>query len=85
MGTDTAMTADTDIRPFTVDIAEEAIVDLRRRLAAWRAPEREPVEDRSQGVQLGTVQNLADYWATERDWRRCEAKLNGTVALSRNR
>jgi hypothetical protein len=64
------------IRPFHVDIAEEAIVDLRRRIAAWRPPEREPVDDQSQGVQLATVRDLADYWAAEYDWRRCEAKLN---------
>jgi epoxide hydrolase-like protein len=76
-GTGTAATdADTAVRPFHVDIAEEAIVDLRRRIAAWRPPEREPVDDQSQGVQLTTVQDLANYWATEYDWRRCEAKLN---------
>jgi hypothetical protein len=59
-----AMNADTAIRPFRVDVAEEAIVDLRRRIAAWRPPEREPVDDQSQGVQLAAVQDLADYWAT---------------------
>jgi pimeloyl-ACP methyl ester carboxylesterase len=73
-------TADTDtntaVRPFHVHIAEEAIVDLQRRIAAWRQPEREPVDDQSQGVQLTTMQNLAEYWATEYDWRRGEAKLN---------
>jgi len=66
----------TEIRPFHVDIAEEAIDDLRRRIQAWRPPEREPVDDQSQGVQLATVQSLANYWATEYDWRPCEAKLN---------
>jgi hypothetical protein len=71
-----AMNADTTIRPFHVDIAEEAIADLRRRIAAWRPPEREPVDDQSQGVQLATVQDLANYWATEYDWHRCQAKLN---------
>jgi pimeloyl-ACP methyl ester carboxylesterase len=71
-----ATNADTAIRPFHVDIAEEAVDDLRRRIAAWRPPEREPVDDQSQGVQLATVRDLADYWATEYDWRRCEAKLN---------
>jgi pimeloyl-ACP methyl ester carboxylesterase len=64
------------VRPFHVNIAEEAIVDPRRRIAAWRPPEREPVDDQSQGVQLATVQDLANYWATEYDWRRCEARLN---------
>src|SRR5215467_7735408 len=77
MSTDAAgMSADPAVRPFRVDIAEEAIADLRRRVAAWRPPEREPVGDQSQGVQLATVQNLANYWTTEYDWRRCEAKLN---------
>ena len=71
-----AMNADTAVRPFHVDIAEEAVVDLRRRIAAWRPPEREPVDDQSQGVQLATVRDLASHWATEYDWRRCEAKLN---------
>jgi pimeloyl-ACP methyl ester carboxylesterase len=77
MSTGTAGTnADTAVRPFRVDIAEDAVDDLRRRIAAWRPPEREPVDDQSQGVQLATVRDLADYWATEYDWRRCEAKLN---------
>src|SRR5262249_30381436 len=71
-----AMNADPAVRPFRVDIAEEAIADLRRRVAAWRPPEREPVGDQSQGVQLAAVQDLANYWATEYDWRGCEAKLN---------
>jgi pimeloyl-ACP methyl ester carboxylesterase len=71
-----AINADPAVRPFHVDVGEEAIVDLRRRIAAWRPPEREPVDDQSQGVQLATVQDLANYWATEYDWRRCEAKLN---------
>jgi len=70
------MNADPAVRPFHVGMAEEAIADLRRRIAAWRPPEREPVDDQSQGVQLATVQALASYWATEYDWRRCEAKLN---------
>jgi len=72
----TAVNADMAVRPFRVDIAEEAVADLRRRIAAWRPPEREPVDDQSQGVQLVTVQDLANYWATEYDWRGCEAKLN---------
>src|SRR5262252_2795675 len=77
MSTDAAgMSADPAVRPFRVDIAGEAIADLRRRIAAWRPPEREPVDDQSQGVQLATVQDLATYGATEYDWRRCEAKLN---------
>jgi pimeloyl-ACP methyl ester carboxylesterase len=71
-----ATNTDTTVRPFHVHIDEEAIIDLQRRIAAWRPPEREPVDDQSQGVQLATVQHLADYWAAEYDWRRCEAKLN---------
>src|SRR6516162_1763416 len=71
-----AMGADAAVQPFRVDIAEEAIADLQRRIATWRPPEREPVDDQSQGVQLVTVQDLANYWATEYDWRGCEAKLN---------
>jgi pimeloyl-ACP methyl ester carboxylesterase len=77
MNPDTAATnADAAIRPFQVKIADEAIADLRQRIAAWRPPEPEPVDDQSQGVQLQTVQDLASYWAAEYDWRRCEAKLN---------
>jgi pimeloyl-ACP methyl ester carboxylesterase len=56
--------------------ADEAVADLRRRIAARRWPSRELVADRSQGGQLATVQELARYWATDYDWRKCEAKLN---------
>jgi pimeloyl-ACP methyl ester carboxylesterase len=66
----------TAVRPFHIAVGEEDIADLRRRIAAWRPPEREPVDDQTQGVQLATIGRLADYWATEYDWRRCEAKLN---------
>ena len=69
-------TTDLTIHPFEVHVPEEDLADLRRRIAAWRPPEREPVDDQSRGVQLATVQDLASYWATEYDWRRCEAKLN---------
>jgi pimeloyl-ACP methyl ester carboxylesterase len=71
-----AMNADPAVRPFHAAIADEAIADLRGRIAAWRPPEREPVGDQSQGVQLATVQDLVNYWATDYDWRGCEAKLN---------
>src|SRR3954452_9058719 len=64
------------IRPFHVEFPEEALADLRRRLAATRWPSRELVEDRSQGVQLATIQELARYWATDYDLRRVEARLN---------
>ncbi|HEX8854134.1 MAG TPA: alpha/beta fold hydrolase [Thermoleophilaceae bacterium] len=65
----------TDIRPFQVDIPDEALQDLRRRIAGTQWPEKETVGDESQGVQLETIQRLARYWATEYDWRKCEAKL----------
>jgi pimeloyl-ACP methyl ester carboxylesterase len=66
----------TELRPFQVDIPEEALEDLRRRIGATRLPSKELVEDRSQGVQLATIQELATYWATEYDWRKAEARLN---------
>jgi hypothetical protein len=65
-----------DAREFKIDVPEEQIEDLRRRLEATRLPHEELVEDHSQGVQLNTMQELTRYWATERDWRRCEAELN---------
>jgi len=64
------------IRPFRVEFPEDALVDLRRRIAVTRWPERETVGDDSQGVQLATIQEVARYWATDYDWRKCEAKLN---------
>jgi pimeloyl-ACP methyl ester carboxylesterase len=66
----------TEIRPFHVDIPEEELAEMRRRIAATRWPSKELVEDRSQGVQLATMQELARYWATDYDWRKAEAKLN---------
>jgi pimeloyl-ACP methyl ester carboxylesterase len=70
------MSNGTDIRPFRVGMPDEAIADLRRRIAVNRWPSRELVNDRSQGVQLATVQELARYWTADYDWRACEAKLN---------
>jgi pimeloyl-ACP methyl ester carboxylesterase len=64
------------LRPFRVDVPEDALVDLRKRIVATRWPDRETVPDQSQGVQLATIQALARYWATEYDWRKCEARLN---------
>jgi pimeloyl-ACP methyl ester carboxylesterase len=64
------------IRPFRVNVPEEKLVDLRRRIAATQWPEKETVGDTSQGVQLKTMEQLARYWATEHDWRKVEAKLN---------
>src|SRR5881392_2751163 len=66
----------TEIRPFQFDIQEEALEDLRRRIEATRLPSKELVEDRSQGVQLATIQELAAYWVTDYDLGRVEARLN---------
>ena len=65
----------TAIRPFQVNTPQEELTELRRRINATRWPERETVTDATQGVQLATVQKLARYWATEYDWRKCEARL----------
>jgi len=70
------MSSETEIRPFRVDMPDDAIAELRRRVGATRWPSRELVSDRSQGVQLATIQQLARYWTTEYDWRACEATLN---------
>jgi pimeloyl-ACP methyl ester carboxylesterase len=72
----TSVEAATEVRPFHVEFPEEAVEDLRRRVAATRWPSKELVADRSQGVQLATAQALAGYWLDGYDWRRCEAKLN---------
>src|ERR1700712_1827393 len=66
----------TAIRPFRVHVPEKELVALRDRLAATRWPRKELVADRSQGVQLTTIQALVRYWADEYDWRACEARLN---------
>jgi pimeloyl-ACP methyl ester carboxylesterase len=70
------MSSETEIRPFRVAVPDEAIADLRRRIAATRLPTNELVADRSQGVQLATIQELARYWTTDYNWRMCEAELN---------
>jgi pimeloyl-ACP methyl ester carboxylesterase len=67
---------DNSIRPFRVNVSEESLAELRRRIAATRWPEKETVADQSQGVQLETMQKLARYWATDYDWRKVEARLN---------
>ena len=69
-------TGDATIRPFQIDVAQEAVDDMRRRIAATRWPSARRVTDDSQGVPLAAMQDLARYWATDYDWRRCEAKLN---------
>jgi pimeloyl-ACP methyl ester carboxylesterase len=68
--------ATTTIEAFRVDVPDEELAELRRRIAATRWPTKELVADRSQGVQLATLQALAHYWTTEHDWRKCEARLN---------
>ena len=65
-----------EIRPFDVHIPDEALQDLRRRIAVTQWPERETVADQSQGVPLAMIQQLARYWMTDYDWRTCEAKLS---------
>jgi pimeloyl-ACP methyl ester carboxylesterase len=72
-----AVAAEKDaIRPFKVQFPDDALADLRRRVAATRWPDKEQVADSSQGVQLATVQKLAQYWASDHDWRKVEARLN---------
>ena len=66
----------TEIRPFRIEVPEEQLAELRRRIEATRWPSRELVADRSQGVQLATLQALARHWTSEYDWRKCEARLN---------
>jgi len=74
-GLPSSATDPTAIRPFHFTASKEALDDLRRRITATKWPERETVTDASQGVQLATMQALARYWATEYDWRKCEARL----------
>jgi Epoxide hydrolase N terminus len=64
------------VRPFRIDVPEEDLADLRRRIAATRWPDKETVGDRSQGIQLAKLQPLVEYWGTDYDWRKVEAKLN---------
>jgi pimeloyl-ACP methyl ester carboxylesterase len=67
---------DGTIRPFTINVPDEALLDLRRRLAATRWPDKETVTDQSQGVQLAKLQELVRYWGSSYDWRKVEARLN---------
>ncbi|MCG5446568.1 epoxide hydrolase [Micromonospora sp. NIE79] len=78
------MSNDSEIRPFRLDTPEDTIADLRRRIAATRWPTRELVTDRSQGVQLATIQELARYWITDYDWRACETTLNSLPQYTTN-
>jgi pimeloyl-ACP methyl ester carboxylesterase len=72
-----AESSDTSIRPFSYRATDDELADLKRRIAATRWPSRELVNDASQGVQLATIQKLADYWANEHDWRKVEARIFG--------
>src|SRR2546422_9360663 len=74
----TTVQTTTDIRPFHVDVPEDELAELRDRIAATRWPSKELVSDRSQGVQLATLQELARYWETDYDWRKAEARLNAS-------
>jgi pimeloyl-ACP methyl ester carboxylesterase len=76
MSDTTTASAEGAVRPFRIEVPQAEIDELRRRINAARWPTRELVTDRSQGVQLAALQNLARYWTTEYDWRRCEARLN---------
>src|SRR2546430_12447262 len=76
MSATTEQSGSTPIRSFHVEFPDEALEDLRRRIAAARWPTKELVEDRSQGVQLETIRALAEYWVNDYDGRRCEARLN---------
>ena len=71
-----APTLAADIRPFRVEVSERDLDELRARIDATRWPTRELVADRSQGVQLAALQELSRFWASEYDWRQCEARLN---------
>jgi len=66
----------TAIRPFQVSIPEAVLAEMRKRIQATRWPDREPVADGSQGVRLATMREVAGYWGTDYDWRKCEASLN---------
>jgi pimeloyl-ACP methyl ester carboxylesterase len=80
----TTLADDDSVRPFQINFPEAAIVDLRRRIAATKWPERETVSDTTQGVQLATMRELARYWQTDYDWRKVEARLNGLPQFMTN-
>jgi pimeloyl-ACP methyl ester carboxylesterase len=73
---DVIVVSDTSVRPFHVDVPDEALEELRRRIAATQWPEKETIADQSQGVPLAMMQKLARYWMTDYDWRTCQANLN---------
>ena len=71
-----AATADSSIRPFRINVPQQALMDLKRRINATRWPDKETVADRSQGAQLASMEELVRYWGTKYDWRKVEARLN---------
>ncbi len=73
---DPATAKDGAIRPFSIEVPQEDLDELRRRITATRWPSKELVDDRSQGGQLATIQALSRYWTMDYDWRKCEARLN---------
>ena len=75
-GSNTATQSDGSIRPFRVHYPDSDLEELRRRIKATKWPKKETVTDGSQGVQLATIQKLANYWATDYDWRKAEARIN---------
>src|SRR5215212_5174701 len=75
---------DISIRPFRVNVPDEAVADLRRRLQATRWPDMETVADQSQGPQLARLRELARYWASDYDWRKGKAKLNAFPQFKTN-
>ena len=77
-------TEDRSIRPFTVQVPQSALDDLRNRIADTRWPDGETVSDQSQGIQLAKLKQLIEYWGTGYDWRRAEAELNGPAAIHDN-
>ena len=70
------MADNTAVHPFHFEASQADLTDLRKRIGATKWPEPEQVSDASQGVQLATMQKLAQYWATQHDWRKCEARID---------
>src|SRR3954466_8707806 len=83
-GTFAAAAEDNTVRPFKINVPEKALVDLRRRIAGTRWPDKETVPDQSQGTQLAKLQTLVQYWGKGYDWRKAEAKLNALPQFMTN-
>jgi hypothetical protein len=80
----TTPTGDTTIRPFKIQVPQAALDDLRRRIAATRWPDKETVDDRSEGAQLAKLQELVQYWGSGYDWRKVEARLKALPQFTTN-